>query len=71
MSGDPELRVFDDAEAVSRAAAEALATELRTAVEARGRATWVTTGGSAPVGIYRELARAPLRDVVPWERVHV
>jgi len=31
----------------------------------------VTTGGSTPVGIYRELAVAPLRDAVPWHAVNV
>ena len=31
----------------------------------------MTTGGSTPVGIYRELAVAPLRDAVPWYAVNV
>lgn len=70
MSGEPEIRVLDDPDATSRAAAEALADALREAVERRDRADWATTGGSTPVGIYRELAVAPLRDGVPWNAVH-
>lgn len=71
MSGEPTIRVFDDAAATSRAAAEAIASALSAAVAERGRADWATTGGSTPTGIYRELAVAPLRDAVPWESVHV
>jgi 6-phosphogluconolactonase len=71
MSGEPTIRVFDDDAATSRAAAEAIASALTAAVDERGRADWATTGGSTPLGIYRELAAAPLRDQVPWQSVHV
>ncbi len=71
MNGEPEIRVLDDPDATSRAAAEAIAAGLSAAVDERGVAHWVTTGGSGPLGIYRELARAPLRDAVPWKQVHV
>lgn len=70
MSGEPSIRVFEDAGATSRAAAEALAETLIDAVRKRGRADWATTGGSTPAGIYRALAVAPLRDAVPWSSVH-
>jgi 6-phosphogluconolactonase len=69
--GEPTIRILDDAAATSRAAAESIALALGEAAAARGRADWATTGGSTPVGIYRALAAAPLRDVVPWKRVHV
>jgi 6-phosphogluconolactonase len=71
MTGEPRLEVLGDPEATSRAAAEAIVDALRDAVEARGRADWATTGGSTPVGIYRELSVAPLRDDVPWHAVNV
>jgi 6-phosphogluconolactonase len=71
VSGEPRLEVLPDPEAASRAAAEAIVDALRDAVDRRGRADWATTGGSTPVGIYRELAVAPLRDAVPWDAVHV
>ena len=66
-----EVRVFDDPEATSRAAAEEIATALHRAIDARGRADWATTGGSTPVAIYKDLATDPLRHAVPWEDVHV
>ena len=71
MSGEPRVEVLEDPEATSRAAATAIADALAAAVAERGRADWVTTGGSTPVGIYRELAVAPLRDAVPWHAVNV
>ena len=43
---------------------------LTEAVEARGRADWLTTGGSTAPGIYRRLADTALRDEVPWAKVH-
>jgi 6-phosphogluconolactonase len=71
VSGEPRIEVLPDPEAVSRAAAEAIADGLRAAIDERGRADWATTGGSTPVGIYRELSVRPLRDEVPWYGVHV
>ena len=71
MSGEPTIRVLDDPETTSVAAAEAIAGALVGAVDARGRAHWATTGGSTPIGIYRELSVAPLRDEVPWQSVDV
>jgi len=70
-SGEPSVLVLPDAAAVSFAAAEAIAGALVDAVAARGVAHWATTGGSAPVGIYRALTEAPLRDRVPWDRLHI
>ena len=69
--GEPEIRIFDDPEATSKAAAEAIAAALNDAVARRGRADWATTGGSTPAGIYRHLATDPLRHEVHWEAVHV
>lgn len=71
MIGEPAIRIFADADATSRAAAEVIALALREAVEERGRADWATTGGSTPVGIYRALAVPPLAGLVPWAGVHV
>jgi 6-phosphogluconolactonase/glucosamine-6-phosphate isomerase/deaminase len=71
MSDEPELRVLADADAVSEAAATAISDALREAADARDVAHWATTGGSAPIGIYRLLAAPPLRDQVSWDRVHL
>jgi 6-phosphogluconolactonase len=69
--GEPEVIVAPDAEAAAALAAERIAEAIGAAVEARGVAHWVTTGGSTPGPIYRVLARAPFREGVPWERVHL
>jgi 6-phosphogluconolactonase len=71
MSGEPEVQVLADPDAVSQAAAARIAAALVAGVRERGRADWATTGGSTPVGIYRALAAEPLRDEVPWAAVHV
>lgn len=68
---EPEVVVVADPEEAAVVAAERIATILADAVTARGRADWATTGGSTPVGIYRRLTEAPLRDAVPWSDVHV
>jgi 6-phosphogluconolactonase len=70
-SGEPRIVVRPDADAVARAAAEFIAAALAEAIAARGRADWVTTGGSAPVGIYPLLAREPLRSRVAWDKLHL
>ncbi|MEA2550075.1 MAG: 6-phosphogluconolactonase, partial [Chloroflexota bacterium] len=71
MSTEPKIEVLPDPNAVAAVAAQRIATALAGAVGQRGRADWATTGGSTPIGIYRELAQPPLRDMVPWADVHV
>lgn len=68
---EARLVIVTDAEAAAAEAARRVARILADAVAARGRADWATTGGSTPVGIYRRLREAPLRDAVPWSGVHV
>jgi 6-phosphogluconolactonase len=68
---EPEIVVLADETAVASTAAERIAAGLVRAVEERGRADWVTTGGSMAPAIYRHLAAEPLRDAVPWSAVHV
>ena len=68
---EPRIEVYPDPDATAAVAARWIADELTRAAERRGRADWATTGGSTPVGIYRHLAAAPLREQVPWDLVHV
>ena len=70
-SEEPRVIVRPDPDAVAREAAEFIATSLAEAASVRGRADWVTTGGSTPVGIYPLLAREPLRSRVPWDQLHL
>lgn len=68
---EPERIVVPDPGTAAEVAADRIAAILSRAVAARGRADWATTGGSSPVGIYRRLARDPLRGAIPWGDVHV
>jgi 6-phosphogluconolactonase len=68
---EPHVDVLPTPESAARAAATLLASALADAVRERGRADWATTGGSTVGPIYRRLAAAPLRDLVPWAGVHV
>ena len=68
---EPEVIVFPMPMDVSHAASIRIADALIDAVAERGVAHWVTTGGSTPGQIYRHLADSPVRDTVPWERVHL
>jgi 6-phosphogluconolactonase len=63
----PEIHVFPSPETLAEAASARVAAALREAVAARGRASLVLTGGSAPGPVYRRLTREPL----DWGRVHV
>ena len=68
LGGEPEIVVRPGPPDVSTTAAERIVAALAVAVEARGRADFVTTGGSTPIGIYAVLASS-LRDAVDWTRV--
>ena len=65
------IRVQDDLEKLSSEAAELFADRARRAVEARGRFCVALSGGSTPRRTYELLGQAPLRQKIPWSRVHV
>ncbi len=65
------IRVCDDLEALSLAAAELFAAEARQAVEARGSFTVALAGGSTPRRTYELLTSAPFRELVPWQNTHI
>ena len=65
------IRVFDDAEALSRGAAEFFVQVAREAVASRGRFIVALSGGGTPRRTYELLARPPLRDQVDWTRTHI
>jgi 6-phosphogluconolactonase len=69
--GEPTLVVREDAASLAAEAAHRIGRALSAAVERAGVAHWATTGGSSAVGIYEALARPPLRDAVPWDRIHI
>jgi 6-phosphogluconolactonase len=73
MSGrerqEREVRVFEDLNALSRAAAAAFA-EIASA-RTGDRFTVALTGGSSPKQTYLLLSEPPLRDSLPWDRTHL
>lgn len=64
---DLDLRVFADTSRLAEAAADAIAKVLSDAVEARGEASLVLTGGTTPAAIYRALATRS----VPWPQISI
>jgi 6-phosphogluconolactonase len=62
-----KLELFEDAEAVARAAATTVAADARAAVAARGRFIIAVSGGKTPWIMLRALAG----EQVPWKDVHV
>ena len=62
-----KLEVFEDAEAVARAAAATIAADARAAVAARGCFIMAVSGGKTPWIMLRALAG----EQVPWKDVHV
>ena len=62
-----KLEVFDDADAVARAAAATIAADARNAVAACGRFIMAVSGGHTPWAMLRALAN----ETVPWATVHV
>ncbi len=63
-----QLRVYPDAEALSLAAAELFAAR---AAPSTGRFAVALAGGQTPRRTYELLTQAPLRERVPWARLHV
>jgi 6-phosphogluconolactonase len=67
--GSPDVRVFPDLTALSGATAAWLADELRDSVAARGRASFVLSGGATPKRLY-ELLATQFKHRIPWRHVH-
>jgi 6-phosphogluconolactonase len=62
-----KIEVFDDDDAVARAAAASIATDAREAVAARSRFTFAVSGGHTPWIMLRALAGLD----IPWDGVHI
>lgn len=65
----PVIRQLEDAEQVSRAAAEEFIRLAHEAIAARGRFTVALSGGSTPRRLYELLAGGPFDDQVAWPKV--
>jgi 6-phosphogluconolactonase len=65
-----DIRIFDGAAGLHRAAAQAIEQSATAAIRDRGRFLLVLTGGSTPGGVYERLATHHA-DRIDWDGVHV
>jgi len=66
-----QIRVFEDAEAISLAAAEQVVSMAKQAIAQRGVFHMALSGGSTPKRLYRHLASDAYIDQVDWRRIHI
>jgi 6-phosphogluconolactonase len=66
-----EIRVYADAPALARAAAEQFVTLSAEAINQRGRFAVALSGGSTPTAMYALLATGEFAARVEWTHVHV
>ncbi|MDD2922853.1 MAG: 6-phosphogluconolactonase [Anaerolineales bacterium] len=64
------IRVFDNLESISQAAAEIFVEAASEAIAARGRFSVALSGGSAPHRLHEILASESFREQVNWKSVH-
>lgn len=67
----PDVRVYDDLEKLSTAAAEFIVQVMERAQAERPRASLALSGGSTPRKLYANLGRHPWRERLEWPRLHV
>jgi len=65
------IRVYNDLEALSQAAAELFAVESRQASLNCGRFSVALSGGETPRRLYEILATSPYRERIHWDEVHI
>ena len=65
-----DIRVFQDPEALSQAAAAVFLESANRAVAERGQFQVVLSGGKTPERLYQVLAQSPHREQIAWQRLH-
>jgi 6-phosphogluconolactonase len=68
---DDMIRIYNDLEALSQAAAELFMLQSRVASMVCGRFTVALSGGETPRRLYEILATESFRDRIHWKEVHV
>src|SRR4030042_769955 len=68
---DDMIRVYNDLEALSPAAAEIFTLQSRQASLICGRFSVALSGGGTPRRLYEILATSPFRERIHWNEVHV
>ena len=65
------IRVYNDLEALSQAAAELFTVQSRQASLICGRFSFALSGGETPRRLYEILAASPYRERIHWDEVHI
>ena len=65
------VRIFDDLEALSQAAAKMFMDLANQAIASQGRFSVALSGGHTPRRLYEILAGTPYHEKILWEEVHV
>lgn len=66
----PDVRVFENLNLLSRAAAELFVETSVQAILQRGRFLAALSGGNTPTELYKLLAQSPYKEQVDWTHVH-
>jgi len=66
-----DIRVYENAEALSRGAADLFATLSKAAIESKGGFRAALSGGSTPLRLYSLLAAEPYRSRLDWKRIEL
>ena len=67
----PGVRVFNDLDALSQAAAALFIESCGSAITARGRSLIALSGGNTPAKLFDLLARSPFATQIDWLHLHV
>lgn len=67
----PNVRVFENLDSLSQAAAEFVVETSVQAIFGRGLFLIVLSGGNTPAELYKSLAQSPYKEQIDWPRVHV
>ncbi len=68
---NPDVRIFENLETLSQAAAGLFIQASAQACTERGRFLAALSGGTSPLKLYQLLAESPYREQVDWPRVHI
>src|SRR5512141_1529042 len=67
----PDVRIFEDLDMLSRAAAGLFIESAAQAILQRRQCLVALSGGSTPVRLYDLLAKSPYTEQVDWPHLHV
>jgi 6-phosphogluconolactonase len=71
MAMTPGVHRHPNLESLSLAAAALVAEAAEVSIEARGRFTFVLSGGTSPRTLYERLAQPPFSGRMPWSRTYL